>query len=102
MERRKHERHDVALPVRFDWGEGLTRDMSVSGAYIEAPVFDVPVGESFNFSVTVGQADSGSWILRCQGLVIRIDKQGDRIGIAASIDQYLEISSNMSGLDISH
>jgi len=102
MERRRHERHDVSLPVKLEWGEGMTRDMSVSGAYIEAPIFDVPVGQPFNFSVTVGQAESGTWTLRCQGMVIRIDKRGDQIGIAASIDHYLEISSSMNGLEQLH
>jgi hypothetical protein len=102
MERRRHDRHDVHLPVQLEWGEGLTRDMSVSGAYIETPSFDVPVGQTFNFSVTVGQPDDGNWTLKCQGLVIRIDRKGDKLGIAVSIDRFLEISSNMSGIEQEH
>jgi len=102
MERRRYDRHDVHLPVQLEWGEGLTRDMSVSGAYIEAPNFDVPVGQTFNFSVTVGREDDDHWTIRCQGLVIRIDRKGEKVGVAVSIDRYLEISSNMSGIDIEH
>lgn len=103
MERRRYERHEVHLPVRMaDGREGVTRDMSVSGAYIEAPVFDVPVGKPFDFSVTFGETGSGSWELRCRGLVIRIENRGDRVGIAASIERYLEINSAMSGLEQNH
>lgn len=76
--------------------------MSVSGAYIEAPLFDVPVGEEFTFSVTFGRPDTSSWILRCQGLVIRIEDKGDHVGIATSIERFLEISSGMGGLDQEH
>jgi hypothetical protein len=93
MDRRRHVRHEVQLPVELDWGTGVTHDMSVSGAYIEAPRFDLPVGESFDFSVTIGKVETGSWTLRCHGMVIRIEKRGDRIGIAASIDRFVEISS---------
>lgn len=102
MERRRYDRHDVHLPVQLEWGEGLTRDMSVSGAYIEAPSFDIPVGETFDFSVTVGHETEDHWTIRCQGLVIRVERRGDRFGIAVSIDRYLEISSNMSGLENEH
>lgn len=102
MERRRHARHEVQLPVHLEWGEGMTRDMSVSGAYIETTEVDLPVGQPFNFSVTVGKDEGGSWTLRCQGFVIRIEKNGDRIGIAASIDQFLEIRSNMGSLEINH
>jgi len=102
MERRRAVRHEVRLPVKLDWGEGVTRDMSVSGAYIESPEIDVPVGQTVTFSITVGEGSSSSWTLRCEGLVIRIEHEGDRVGIATSIDRYLEISSNMSGLENNH
>jgi hypothetical protein len=102
MDRRRHVRHEVQLPVELDWGAGVTQDMSVSGAYIEAPPFELPVGETFNFSVTIGKAETGCWTLRCQGMVIRIEKRGEKIGIAASIDRFVEINSSMSGLETSH
>jgi len=104
MERRRHDRHEVQLPVEMTCGQGLTRDMSVSGAYIEAPIFDVPVGGEFTFSVTFGRADASSWVLRCQGLVIRIEDKGDHLGIAASIERYLEINSGngMAGIEHEH
>lgn len=108
MDRRRAERHEVHLPVQMEWGEGVTRDMSALGAYIESPAHDLPVGQTFNFSVTVGQTNSASWTLRCQGLVIRIDQKGDRIGIATAIDRFLEISPNqqaaasMGGFSFGH
>jgi len=104
MERRRHDRHEVQLPVEMGCGTGLTRDMSVSGAYIEAPVFDVPVGGEFTFTVTFGHAESSGWVLRCQGLVIRIENKGDHVGIAASIERFLEINSDsgMAGMGHDH
>lgn len=76
--------------------------MSVSGAYIEAAEFDLPVGETFEFAVTIGRDDPGPLKLRCRGLVIRIERKGDRIGIAASIDRFLEIRPNTNGLETCH
>lgn len=102
MERRRHDRHQVQLPVQMVCGDGHTRDMSVSGAYIEAPVFDIPVGEEFTFTVTFGRGEGASWSLRCEGLVIRIENKGDRVGVAASIERFLEISSGMGGLERDH
>lgn len=48
VERRRHRRHDVALPVRFAaeaLEEGLTRDLSLGGlrCYASAPVTEPPV-----------------------------------------------------------
>jgi hypothetical protein len=76
--------------------------MSVSGAYIETAEFDVPVGGSFEFAITIGRNDEGPWRVKCRGLVIRIDRKGDRIGVAASIDRFLEVRTQMSGLEKSH
>lgn len=101
MDRRRDVRHEVALPVVMEWGGGCTKDMSVSGAYIETNTFDVPVGQKFDFSVTVGQPES-SWTIRCLGLVIRVENQGDRVGVAASIDRFVEISSHMTGREKYH
>ncbi len=101
-DRRRHVRHEVVFPVRMAWGEGKTRDMSVSGAYIETPTFEIPVGGTFEFTVKVEHSEPNAWVLKCQGLVIRIEHHGDRIGVATSIDRYLEINPNMVGLEQSH
>lgn len=102
MDRRREVRHAVHLPVEMDFGTGTTRDMSVSGAYIEAQEFDLPVGHPFTFSVTIGKGEAASWTLKCRGLVIRIDRKEDRVGIAATIDRFVEINPNMSGLKSDH
>lgn len=102
MERRRSDRHDVHLPVQLECGSGLTRDMSVSGAYIETPSFDVPVGQTFNFSVTFGQGEARSLTLTCQGLVVRVERRGDQTGIAATIDQFVDINSSPSGVEHDH
>ncbi|MCM2317428.1 MAG: PilZ domain-containing protein [Thermoanaerobaculia bacterium] len=102
MNRRREIRHEVQLPVELQGGRGRTHDMSASGAYIETADFDVPVGGSFEFSVTIDSGTEGPWTVRCQGLVIRIEKHENRIGVAASIDRYLEFLPQMSGLEKDH
>jgi hypothetical protein len=76
--------------------------MSLSGAYIEAAEFDVHVGESFDFAITIGLSDPAPLTLLCRGFVIRIERRGDRIGIAASIDRFLEVRPQTTGRDTSH
>lgn len=102
MERRRSDRHDVHLPVRLDCGTGQTRDMSVSGAYIETPSFDMSVGQTFNFSVTFGQGEARSLTVTCQGLVVRVERRGNQTGIAATIDQFVDINSSPSGVERDH
>jgi hypothetical protein len=92
----------VHLPVELQQGAGETLDMSASGALIETAEFDVPVGGSFEFAITIGHDEEGPWTVRCRGLVIRIERRGDRIGVAAAIDHFLEVRPQMSGLRKSH
>ena len=102
MERRRAARHDVQLPVLMERGEGLTRDMSVSGVRFETPAFDLPVGHPFDFSVTIGRHETGSWTLRCHGLVIRVESRGGRFTVAAEIDRFLEIRPNNGRNEFEH
>jgi hypothetical protein len=88
--------------VELQAGPGRTHDMSVAGAYIETGQFDVPVGGSFEFAISIGRVEEGPWKVRCRGLVIRIERHGDRIGVAASIDRFLEVRPQMGGLEKSH
>ena len=102
MERRRAARHDVQLPVLMERGGGLTRDMSVSGIRFETSAFDLPVGHPFDFSVTIGRHETGSWMLRCHGCVIRIESRGDHICVAAEIDRFLEIQPNDERFELEH
>jgi hypothetical protein len=78
MERRRHQRHDLTAPVKFDWkssnrtrceGAGVTLNFSAEGLFVmtqESP----PVGTTVNFEVGVERGDSAVTI-RAKGQVSR-------------------------------
>jgi len=96
MERRRHERHDLSAPVRFDWeladgashqGTGITRDLSAVGLYVmtdDAP----PAGVTVQFEVDLESARPGSGVnVRAKGQVTRVEtpESGGRLaGFAIS------------------
>jgi hypothetical protein len=85
MERRRHERHDLSAPVRFDWepvsrtrqaGTGITRNFSAGGLFIMTD--DVPpVGTTVHFEVDLKTSRLDSTVtVRAKGLVERIENTG--------------------------
>lgn|GEM_PF-357177 len=72
-ERRSSSRHRVALPVRFDEGGGITRDLSADGVYF---LTDQPLelGQVVHLSMTLHHADPERPVdLVCRGRVCRIE-----------------------------
>jgi hypothetical protein len=96
MERRRHERHELSAPVKFEWeladstvrqGTGFTRDFSAGGLFVmtEDPP---PVGTTLNFEVDLKTArlDSTATV-RAKGQVERVeitDLAGSLRGFAIS------------------
>jgi c-di-GMP-binding flagellar brake protein YcgR len=82
MERRRHERHDLSAPVKFNWessesvhcqGAGITRDFSAGGMFVmtEDPP---PVGTSVHFEVDLKTSRLDSTItIQAKGDVTRIE-----------------------------
>ena len=81
-ERRKHQRHDLSAPVKFEWelsdgnhrhGAGITRDFSAGGLFVmtgDPP----PVGADVQFEVDLETSRLGSAVnVRAKGLVNRIE-----------------------------
>lgn len=82
MERRRHERHDLSAPVKFDWetsdsakhqGSGVTRNFSAGGMFVmteEAP----PVGVTVHLEVDLktSRLDSTVTVL-AKGQVERVE-----------------------------
>jgi hypothetical protein len=82
MERRKHERHDLSAPVKFDWelsdgthrqGTGITRNFSAGGLFVltdDPP----PVGTTVRFEVDLERSRLGPAVtVRAKGKVNRIE-----------------------------
>ena len=81
---RSEDRVSMAVPVSLlDGGSGTTRDLSASGIYFETdrePGFASPLDFSVEFA-----SGAGGMTLRCRGQVIRVERLGNRIGVAARI-----------------
>src|ERR1700721_1244810 len=91
MERRRHERHDLCSPVKFDWelsdstkrqGVGISRDFSAGGLFVmtdDPP----PVGTTVHFEVDLEASRLGSPVtIRAKGQVNRVEmtESADRLG----------------------
>ena len=83
----RKERFAAALPVELEKGFGITCDISASGVFFET---DAPVtpGNALNFSLDFSDAPGGPLRLVCQGLVVRVEERGGKIGVGASITNY--------------
>jgi hypothetical protein len=85
-ENRSDERLKAKLTVQLEHGQGTVRDLSASGIYF---VTDVPlkVGEPLRFSLEFQNAKTGSISANCIARIVRVEKQGDLQGVAASISR---------------
>lgn len=95
-ELRREKRDRVTLPVHMPNGcEGITRDLSASGIYLnsECPYM---VGREVELSIEV-DLDRQSILLNCRGVVVRIDNQGVRTGVAIkTIDSEIQPLDGLS------
>ena len=75
----------MSVPVHLPGGgHGQTRDISASGIYFETDL--EPIRESpLDFTVEFQNGGVGGLSLRCRGQVLRVDRLGSRIGVAARI-----------------
>ncbi len=87
-EKRASQRIQVEVPVYVGQEKAFTRDVSWAGIYfLTDQSFDQ--GGPLNFSLDLTYALPGKPIkLDCQGEVIRIEKHGDKFGIAAKINDF--------------
>ena len=83
----KHERgsdrFETELPVDIDGAEGLTRNISATGIYFETGADHEP-GSRVHFTIEMiiqGQKKK----LVCDGEVVRVDRKGSTVGIAARL-----------------
>jgi len=87
--RRKHERVVAEMPVRHEGSLGTTRNVSASGVFFEIDS-SMAVGSEISFEIDM-QTNLGPMTMKCQGLVVRTEQKGSRIGVAVRMtDSRLE------------
>ena len=81
---RREKRIPVTMPVRLaNTGEGLTRDISASGIYLEMESEHVP---GHNVDMTIDfTTPAGKLQFNCQGVIVRVEQSDGRVGIAVKI-----------------
>lgn len=87
-EKRASQRIQVEVPVYIGDEKAVTRDVSWAGIYFMTDqVFSK--GGDLNFSMDLTYALPGKPIkLDCQGEVLRVERQGDKYGVAARINNF--------------
>ena len=82
-EQRSADRFETALPVAIGGSHGQTQNISATGVYFESDVRQ-HVGALVNFTVEF-TLHGERHRLSCEGKVVRVDEQGDRVGVAAEL-----------------
>ena len=74
----------IALPVTFEGGSGVTRDVSTSGLYLVTPAWMSP-GAPVELVVEFTDSLTGSMTVQCDATIRRVERCGDAWGIAAAV-----------------
>ena len=84
-ESRTEDRVTISFPVCLDDTQCVTRDVSASGVYFESNgTFDI--GERVDFVIEF-DSPGGKLILKCNGAVVRVEKQNGKVGVAVKIER---------------
>ena len=85
---RRHERYSLTLDIELAHGRGLTRNVSAGGVYFVTDQPHTP-GALIDFTLVLGAlSPSVPCQLRCKGEILRVEPQGDQVGVAATIQSY--------------
>jgi hypothetical protein len=84
---RKEERFATELPIKLEGGEGVVRNVSANGIYF---VTDVALqeGQPVKFTLDFQNFPSGPIAVNCIARIVRVEEQGSRKGVAASISSF--------------
>ena len=86
-DRRQAPRIVVALPVELVSGKGVTRNVSISGAFFETDQSLSP-GSSIGLSMLLEHVDPrGPLRLRCEGRVVRVEPRENKVRVAVAIEE---------------
>ena len=87
-DRRQARRYHVVVPVEFETGTGITRDVSEVGVLFETTTM-MHLGEVIEFALLLGQFDpAGNYRVRCSGAVVRVDETNDAYAVAVQLHSY--------------
>ena len=82
--RRAQQRVSAVLPVKVEGrAAGVTRDISPSGIFFETDM-KMADGGTIHFTLEFDNP-SGKLLLECSGEIVRVEKAGGKIGVAAKI-----------------
>lgn len=86
INKRSEERLSVELKVDLGYATGLTRDISVSGVFFQINEENAfcKLGNEINLLINL-DASIGKLAMKCSGKIIRIEPQGELIGVATKI-----------------
>ena len=76
---------EVRVPILFEGGEGMTRDISGTGLCFETASFHSP-GGAIRFALRFGEDGAGErFTVTCEGHVVRIEAPRDSAGDACVV-----------------
>ena len=82
--RRRAGRLKTALPVVLDFGVlGVTHDVSLSGVFLETDIA-YAIGSTVHFTIE-HRTTAGLMSMESTGTVIRVEKQGNKFGVAVKL-----------------
>jgi hypothetical protein len=82
-EQRAAVRFDTTMPVEVHGSSGETHNVSAQGVYFETDL-QQSLGSLVNFTVEF-QLQGRRHRLLCEGKVVRVERHGERIGVAARL-----------------
>ena len=96
-ENRKSKRFPGTIPVILKQGTGLTRDYSTDGVYFVTDQA-ISLGEQLELVMLLDHQSMGAAVrLRCQGDVVRVEKNEGMTGVAVAISKHLfELAPEMA------
>jgi hypothetical protein len=91
--KRRDARVKASLPVSVDGrAAGVTKDVSASGVFFETEE-DMADGSAIEFTVEF-ESPTGKLVMRCSGQIVRVERSGGKLGVAAKIlESKLEIKN---------
>ena len=84
VEKRREHRMYATRPVRFNRGTGITRNISMSGVFFETDVDYVPESV-INFAIELDGPAEKKLMLKCRGMIVRVEHRDGKLGVAAKI-----------------
>ena len=87
MPGRKEERFVAQLPIKLEGGEGVVRNVSANGIYFVTDVA-LKTGQPVKFTLEFLDFPSGPLAVNCVARIVRVEEQGTRHGVGASISSF--------------